>query len=77
MTKSEINAKIAEVQAQGEVLQRENQQITQRLEFNRLELSKICGKIELLNELLESVENPPAKGRKKKVKKVADKNDNG
>lgn len=75
MTKSEINAKIAEIQAQGEALQQENQQITQLLEFNRLELSKICGKIELLNELLESAENPPAEGEKKKVKKVADKND--
>lgn len=75
MTKSEINAKIAEVKAQGEALQRENQQITQRLEFNRLELSKICGKIELLNELLESAENPPAEGEKKRGKKFADKND--
>lgn len=75
MTKSEINAKIAEIQAQGEALQQENQQITQQLKINQLELSKLCGKIELLNELLESAENPPAEGEKKKVKKVADKND--
>lgn len=77
MTKTEVNIKIAEVRAQGEALQQENQQLIQRLGIVRAELSKICGKIELLNELLESAENPPTGGEKKEVKKVADKNDNG
>nr|DAU80426.1 MAG TPA: DivIVA protein [Caudoviricetes sp.] len=77
MTKTEVNIKIAEVRAQGEALQQENQQLIQRLGIVRAELSKICGKIELLNELLESAENPPTGGEKKEVKKVATKNDNG
>lgn len=65
MTKSEINQKLAELRAQGEALQQNNAQIMQQLEVNKLELAKICGKIDLLNELSEGVEED------------ADKNDNG
>lgn len=65
MTKSEINQKLAELRAQGEALQQNNAQIMQQLELNKLELAKICGKIDLLTELSEEVE------------KDADKNDNG
>lgn len=56
MTKSEINQKLAELRAQGEALQQNNSQIMQQLELNKLELAKICGKIDLLNELSEGVE---------------------
>ena len=56
MTKTEIEQKIAEVRAQGEALQEHNAQIMQQLELNKLELAKICGKIDLLNELSEGVE---------------------
>lgn len=65
MKKSEINQKLAELRAQGEALQQNNTQIMQQLEVNKLELAKICGKIDLLNELSEGVEE------------YADKNDNG
>ena len=65
MTKSEINQKLAELRAQGEDLQQNNAQIMQQLELNKLELAKICGKIDLLTELSEEVE------------KDADKKDNG
>lgn len=65
MKKSEINQKLAELRAQGEALQQNNSQIMQQLEVNKLELAKICGKIDLLNELSEGVEED------------ADKNDNG
>lgn len=65
MTKSEINQKLAELRAQGEALQQNNAQIMQQLELNKLELAKICGKIDLLTELSEEVE------------KDADKKDNG
>lgn len=65
MKKSEINQKLAELRAQGEALQQNNTQIMQQLEVNKLELAKICGKIDLLNELSEGVEED------------ADKNDNG
>ena len=65
MTESEINQKLAELRAQGEALQQNNAQIMQQLEFNKLELAKICGKIDLLTELSEGVEED------------ADKNDNG
>lgn len=65
MTKLEINQKLAELRAQGEALQRNNAQIMQQLELNKLELAKICGKIDLLTELSEGVEED------------ADKNDNG
>lgn len=56
MKKSEINQKLAELRAQGEALQHNNTQIMQQLEVNKLELAKICGKIDLLNELSEGVE---------------------
>lgn len=65
MTKSEINQKLAELRAHGEALQQNNAQIMQQLELNKLELAKICGKIDLLTELSEEVE------------KDADKKDNG
>ena len=65
MKKSEINQKLAELRAQGEALQQNNTQIMQQLEVNKLELAKICGKIDLLNELSEGVEED------------VDKNDNG
>lgn len=65
MTKSEINQKLAAFRAQGEALQQNNAQIMQQLELNKLELAKICGKIDLLTELSEEVE------------KDADKKDNG
>jgi len=56
MTKSEINQKLAELRAQGEALQQNNSQIMRQLEVNKVELAKICGKIELLTELSEGVE---------------------
>lgn len=65
MTKSEINRKLADLRAQGEALQQNNSQIMQQLELNKLELAKICGKIDLLTELSEEVEED------------ADKNNNG
>lgn len=65
MTKSEINQKLAELRVQGEALQQNSSQIIQQLELNKLELAKICGKIDLLTELSEGVEEN------------ADKNDNG
>lgn len=77
MTKSEINQKLAELRAQGEALQQNNSQIMQQLEVNKVELAKICGKIELLSDMLSELEKPPTGGEKKEVKKVADKNDNG
>ena len=77
MTRSEIEAKIAEAQAQGKVLQQENQQLTQQLKINQLELSKLCGKIELLNEMLSACDNQPTEGETKEAEKDADKNDNG
>ena len=65
MTESEINQKLAELRAQGEALQQNNSKMMQQLELNKLELAKICGKIDLLTELSEGVEED------------ADKNDNG
>lgn len=65
MTKSEINQKLVELRAQGEALQQNNSKMMQQLELNKLELAKICGKIDLLTELSEGVEED------------ADKNDNG
>ena len=56
MTKSEIEQKIAEVKAQGEALQKHNSQIMQQLEVNKVELAKICGKIELLSDMLSELE---------------------
>lgn len=65
MTKSEINQKLAGLRAQGEALQQNNSEMMQQLELNTLELAKICGKIDLLTELSEGVEED------------ADKKDNG
>lgn len=65
MTKSEINQKLAELRAQGKALQQNNSEMMRQLELNKLELAKICGKIDLLTELSEGVEED------------ADKNDNG
>ena len=62
MTKAEIEQKIAEVRAQGEALQQNNSQIMQQLEVNKVELAKICGKIELLSDMLSELEKAPTAG---------------
>ena len=77
MTKTEIEQKIAEVKAQGDALQKNNSQITQQLELNKLELAKICGKIELLSDMLSELEKTPTEGENGEAEKDADKNDNG
>lgn len=77
MTKTEIEKKIAEVKAQGDALQKRNSQIMQRLEVNKLELAKICGKIELLSDMLSELEKTPTVGENGEAEKNADKNDNG
>ena len=77
MTKSEIEQKIAEVRAQGDALQKHNAQLMQQLEVNKVELAKVCGKIELLSEMLTDCEKPPAEGENGEAEKNADKNDNG
>lgn len=65
MTKTEIEKKIAEVKAQGDALQKHNSQIMQRLEVNKLELAKICGKIELLSDMLSELEKNAYSGRER------------
>lgn len=77
MTKSEINQKLAELRAQGEALQQNNSQIMQQLEVNKVKLAKICGKIELLSDMLSELEKPPVEGENGEAEKDADKNDNG
>lgn len=77
MTKLEINQKLAELRAQGEALQQNNSQIMQRLEVNKVELAKICGKIELLSDMLSELEKPPVEGENREAEKDADKDDNG
>ena len=77
MTKSEINQKLAELRAQGEALQQNNSQIMQQLEVNKVELAKICGKIELLSDMLSELEKTPTEGENGEAEKDADKNDNG
>lgn len=77
MTKAEIEQKIAEVRAQGDALQKHNSQIMQQLEVNKLELAKICGKIELLSDMLSELEKTPTAGENGEAEKNADKNDNG
>lgn len=77
MTKLEINQKLAEVRAQGEALQKHNAQLMQQLEVNKVELAKVCGKIELLSEMLADCEKPPAEGENGEAEKDADKNNNG
>ena len=77
MTKLEINQKLAELRAQGEALQQNNSQIMQQLEVNKVELAKICGKIELLSDMLSELEKTPTEGENGEAEKDADKNDNG
>ena len=77
MIKSEINQKLAELRAQGEALQKHNAQLVQQIEVNKLELAKICGKIELLSDMLSELEKTPTEGENEEAEKDADKNDNG
>lgn len=77
MTKSEINQKLAELRAQGEALQKHNAQLIQQIEVNKVELAKICGKIELLSDMLSELEKPPVEGENGEAGKDAGKNDNG
>lgn len=77
MTKSEIEQKIADVKAQGDALQKHNAQLIQQMEVNKVELAKVCGKIELLSDMLADCEKPPAEGENGEAEKNADENDNG
>lgn len=77
MTKTEIEQKIAEVKAQGDALQKHNSQIMQQLEVNKVELAKICGKIELLSDMLSELENAPTAGENGEAENDADKDNNG
>ena len=77
MTKSEINQKLAELRARGDALQKHNAQLIQQMEVNKVELAKICGKIELLSDMLSELEKPPVEGENGEAEKNADKNDNG
>lgn len=77
MTKLEINQKLAELRAQGEALQKHNAQLIQQIEVNKVELAKVCGKIELLSDMLSELEKTPTEGENEEAEKNADKNDNG
>ena len=77
MTKTEIEKKIAEVKAQGDALQKHNAQLIQQIEVNKVELAKVCGKIELLSDMLSELEKAPTAGENGEAEKNADKNDNG
>ena len=77
MTKAEIEQKIAEVKAQGDALQKHNAQLIQQIEVNKLELAKICGKIELLSDMLSELEKTPVEGENGEAENNADKNNNG
>lgn len=77
MTKSKINQKLAELRAQGEALQKNNAQLIQQIEVNKVELAKVCGKIELLSDMLSELEKTPTEGENEEAEKNADKNDNG
>ena len=77
MTKSKINQKLAELRAQGDALQKHNAQLIQQIEVNKVELAKVCGKIELLSDMLSELEKPPVEGENGEAEKDADKNDNG
>ena len=77
MTKSKINQKLAELRAQGDALQKHNAQLIQQIEVNKVELAKICGKIELLSDMLSELEKTPTEGENEEAEKNADKNDNG
>lgn len=63
MTKTEIEQKIAEVKAQGDALQKHNAQLIQQIEDNKVELAKVCGKIELLSDMLSELEKNARGGR--------------
>ena len=69
MTKTEIKQKIAEVRAQGDALQKHNAQLMQQLEVNKLELAKVCGKIELLSDMLSELEKTPTEGENGEAEK--------
>lgn len=75
MTKNEIEQKIAELRAQGDALQQNNSQIMRQLELNKLELAKVCGKIELLSDMLSELEKTPTEGENGEAEKDADKDD--
>ena len=77
MIKSEINQKLAELRAQGESLQKHNAQLIQQIEVNKVELAKVCGKIELLSDMLSELEKTPTEGENEEAENNADKNDNG
>lgn len=77
MIKSEINQKLAELRAQGDALQKHNAQLIQQIEVNKLELAKVCGKIELLSDMLSELEKTPTEGENGEAEKDADKNNNG
>ena len=77
MTKTEIEQKIAEVKAQGDALQKRNAQLIQQIEVNKVELAKVCGKIELLSDMLSELEKTPTEGENEEAEKNADENDNG
>ena len=77
MTKSKINQKLAELRAQGDALQKHNAQLIQQIEVNKVELAKVCGKIELLSDMLSELEKTPTEGENGEAEKNADKNDNG
>ena len=77
MTKAEIKQKIAEVRAQGDALQKHNAQLIQQIEVNKVELAKVCGKIELLSDMLSELEKTPTEGENEEAEKNADENDNG
>ena len=47
------------------------------IEVNKVELAKVCGKIELLSDMLSELEKTPAEGENEEAEKDADKNDNG
>ena len=77
MTKTEIEQKIAEVKAQSDALQKHNAQLIQQMEVNKVELAKVCGKIELLSDMLSELEKAPTEGENGEAEKNADENDNG
>lgn len=77
MIKSEINQKLAELRAQGDALQKHNAQLIQQIEVNKVELAKVCGKIELLSDMLSELEKTPTEGENGEAEKNADENDNG
>ena len=69
MTKSKINQKLAELRAQGDALQKHNAQLIQQIEVNKVELAKVCGKIELLSDMLSELEKTPTEGENEEAEK--------